>query len=279
LEKIMKFGVAVGSGPIRVLVADSNQTQSQLLAAALRRQPTFNVSTCNAELTACRLAVESSCAEVLLIGDGGDDHENQRELVRTLHRSYPKMAIILLLDSYDHELVVSALRGGARGLFCRASQPFKALCKCIWAVHAGQFWANTEQMGYVIEALVHSPGINVTNERGDSLLTRREGQVVTLVAEGLGNRAIAKQLKITENTVKKSLLRIFDKLGISNRVELVLYALARREAEASRACAEIACPNPSRLLQCRLESVRHRQQLVSVKVDTSIPIVNAVPEA
>jgi Bacterial regulatory proteins, luxR family len=90
--------------------------------------------------------------------------------------------------------------------------------------------------------------------------------VVTLVAEGLGNRAIAKQLKVTENTVKKSLLRIFDKLGISNRVELVLYALTNRE-EGARVSAQDACPNPSRLAQCKLESARERQPLVSLDLD------------
>ena len=55
--------------------------------------------------------------------------------------------------------------------------------------------------------------------------------MVSLVEEALGNRDIAQQLKIKENTVKKSLLRIYDKLGVSNRVELVLYALAHRRTE------------------------------------------------
>jgi DNA-binding CsgD family transcriptional regulator len=59
-------------------------------------------------------------------------------------------------------------------------------------------------------------------------LTAREEQVVNLVAEGIGNREIGEQLGIKENTVKKSLLRIYDKLGVSNRVELVLYALTHR---------------------------------------------------
>jgi DNA-binding CsgD family transcriptional regulator len=72
----------------------------------------------------------------------------------------------------------------------------------------------------------------VVNAKGEGLLTARENQVVNLVAEGGGNREIASQLGITENTVKKSLLRIYDKLGVSNRVELVLYALTHRDAQA-----------------------------------------------
>ena len=95
-------------------------------------------------------------------------------------------------------------------------------------VHEGQFWANTEQMGYVIDALTSGPPARVIAANGVGLLPLREEQVVNLVAEGIGNREIANQLGIMENTVKKSLLRIYDKLGVSNRVELVLYALTHR---------------------------------------------------
>jgi DNA-binding NarL/FixJ family response regulator len=98
-------------------------------------------------------------------------------------------------------------------------------------VHQGQLWANTEQMGYIIDALKSNPTLQVINARGEGLLTAREAQVVNLVAEGLGNRGIAELLHIKENTVKKSLLRIYDKLGVSNRVELVLYALTHRETD------------------------------------------------
>src|SRR5207245_5447868 len=90
-----------------------------------------------------------------------------------------------------------------------------------------------EQLRDVLDALMLSPGMHVTNSRGEGLLTPREEQVVGLVAEGAGNRDIAERLNIKENTVKKSLLRIYDKLGVSNRVELVLYALTHRGAETS----------------------------------------------
>jgi DNA-binding CsgD family transcriptional regulator len=73
----------------------------------------------------------------------------------------------------------------------------------------------------------------VLNVRGEGLLTPREDQVVRLVAEGIGNRDVALQLGVKENTVKKSLLRIYDKLGVSNRVELVLYALTHSGADSS----------------------------------------------
>ena len=216
---------------IRVLVADSNQTQSEVLSSALRRQPGVKITCCHSDLSDCLQALRSTPVDVVLMGDGSSDHARLIDAVRVLHASHPHVGLILLLDSYDRNLVVDAMRAGARGLFCRARDPFRSLCRCIAVVHRGQFWADTEQMGYVIDALTSPSPARVLNAKGEGLLTTREEQLVNLVAEGIGNRGIAEQLGIKENTVKKSLMRIYDKLGVSNRVELVLYALTHRRAE------------------------------------------------
>jgi DNA-binding NarL/FixJ family response regulator len=156
---------------IRVLVADSNQTQSQLLSSALRRQPGLKVTCCRSELSDCLQALRSAPADILLLGDGPADHDRLIETLRNLHANHPRLGLILLLDSYDRNLVVNAMRSGVRGLFCRATQPFRALCRCIAVVYQGQFWANTEQMGYVIEALTSSPSMRIINAKGDGLLS------------------------------------------------------------------------------------------------------------
>ena len=219
---------------ISILVADSNQTQTQLLCGALRRQGTFKVSQCRPQLADCLAVLESDQADVLVLADGlTDDRDRLYELLRGVHSGFPKLAIVLLLDNYDRELVVNSLRAGARGLFCLASMPFKSLCRCITSVHQGQYWTNTEQMRYVIDALSIGPSVRLINSRGQVMLTSREEQTVNLVTEGLNNREIARELNLKENTVKKSLLRIYDKLGVSNRVELVLYALSHCRARTS----------------------------------------------
>jgi DNA-binding NarL/FixJ family response regulator len=92
-------------------------------------------------------------------------------------------------------------------------------------VAAGQIWANTEQLNYVMDLISEVPSLRILNARGGRLLTPREEQVVALVAEGLGNRQIAGELNLSQHTIKKYLFRIFEKLGISTRVELVLYAV------------------------------------------------------
>ena len=224
---------------ISVLVADSNQTQSQLLCGALRRQGTFKVAGCLAQLSECLSVLESDPANVLLLADGiTDDRDQLYELLRGVHSGYPDLAVVLLLDHYDRELVVNSLRAGARGLFCLASMPFKSLCRCITSVHQGQYWTNTEQMRYLIDALSMGPSVRLINARGQAVLTAREEQTVALVTEGLNNREIARELNLKENTVKKSLLRIYDKLGVSNRVELVLYALSHWQTRTSDSAQE-----------------------------------------
>jgi DNA-binding NarL/FixJ family response regulator len=116
-------------------------------------------------------------------------------------------------------------------------------------VHQGQIWANNEQLMFIVDALTLGSTLHITNTHGESLLTPREEQVVAQVSAGLPNRSIARHLGVAENTVKKSLLRIFDKLGVSNRVELVLYALTQRkikgqEPTVQRPSVSVPAPRP-----------------------------------
>jgi DNA-binding NarL/FixJ family response regulator len=226
-------------GIVRVLVADSNQTESQLLCGALRRQGTFKVESCRAELSECLSLLEANPEDVLALADRfTNDRDRLYELLRSVRSGYPNLAIVLLVSHYDRELVVNSLRTGVRGLFCLASMPFKSLCRCITSVHQGQYWTNTEQMRHVIDALSMSRSVRVINSCGQAVLTPREEQTVNLVTEGMKNREIATELKVKENTVKKSLLRIYDKLGVSNRVELVLYALSHSQQRSSESVQE-----------------------------------------
>jgi len=223
------------SKPLHVLLADSNQTQRQLLATALRRRPEFRVSACDLEANAVFSALSPDGADVAVINVGHPrDGWQDMTMVRRLNVTHPTVSKVLLLDSYDRDLVVNAFRSGARGLFCFSENPFRMLCKCIQVVSQGQVWANNAQLQYLVEVLAEVPSLRMVNARGAKLLTAREEQVVALVADGLSNRQVAQELNLSEHTIKKYLFRIFDKLGISSRVELVLYAVTHggsRQAE------------------------------------------------
>lgn len=223
------------SSSIAVLVCDSNHLQSQLLVDALRKRPEFAVRSCPMEADAVLSCLATSAADVAVMNVAhASTGWADMGPVRRLHLSHPEVAKILLLGAHDRDSVVDAFRCGARGLFSFSEHSFRLLCKCIQSVHEGQVWANTDQIQQLIEALTQVPSLRVVNSRGLKLLTPREEQVVALVADGLSNRAVATELNLSEHTIKKYMFRIFDKLGISSRVELVLYAVSNstvRQAE------------------------------------------------
>ncbi|MGA8274408.1 MAG: response regulator transcription factor [Candidatus Sulfotelmatobacter sp.] len=222
----MSSPLTAAPASIPVLIADSNRIQAQLLTSALRRRSEFHISTCLVDVDSMLQAFTLAPVKVVLLSlNRSAEIAAQMEAMRRIHVSHPAIAKIVLVDSYDRELVLSAFRSGARGIFCLTNTQFRLLCRCIQRVAEGQIWANTEQMRFLLDLVSEVPSLRVLNSRGRQLLTPREEQVVALVAEGLGNRAIARELSLSEHTVKKYLFKIFDKLGTSSRVELVLYAV------------------------------------------------------
>lgn len=206
--------------------------QCQLLTAALRRRPEFEVTSCPLDPDLILKAATETGAQVAIMNiDDARSGVLHLSAVRQLHLAHPEVAQVLLLDAYSPESVVNAFRSGARGLFCFSRYPFRMLCKCIQVVRKGQIWVSGDQVEFLVDGLNQVSSLRVVNTRGMKLLTPREEQVVALVADGLSNRQVARELQLSEHTVKKYLFRIFDKLGVSSRVELVLYAVSNGRAE------------------------------------------------
>jgi DNA-binding NarL/FixJ family response regulator len=132
------------------------------------------------------------------------------------------------MDDGAREGVIEAFRAGARGIF-RRSTPMNLLARCIAAVNSNQIWASSADMLQVIGALQSAMPFKGVNSRGEELLTKREQELVPLVANGLTNREISTRLGVSEHTIKNHLFRIYEKLGISSRVELILYAVSERD--------------------------------------------------
>jgi DNA-binding NarL/FixJ family response regulator len=219
---------------ISVLLADSSPMQLQLLTAALRRRPEFKVVSCPLDADILHQAIKTSSPEVLVFAPNTNSKASEDiALLRRLRVSYPNVVQILLVESADRDLAVNAFRSGVPGLFCFGKSPFRLLCKCIQVVHRGQIWASAQQIDYLLDLVTQVPSLRVVNTKGNSLLTPREEQVVALVAEGFANKEIAQELALSEHTVKKYLFRIFDKLGISTRVELALYAVNHGEPRSA----------------------------------------------
>jgi len=137
---------------------------------------------------------------------------------------------MIMDDQSERELAVDAFRAGVSGIFNK-SAPFQNLKKCLTAVHEGQIWANNTEVQRILDALQKTATLRCVNHRGELLLSKREQEIVPLVAEGLTNREISARLSLSEHTVKNHLFRIYEKIGISSRVELILFATTRHDAE------------------------------------------------
>jgi two-component system, NarL family, nitrate/nitrite response regulator NarL len=219
---------------IRVLAADSTRMSSQLLAEALAQDRQFEVTGIEPKGASILEAVAHKKPHVLLVSAVLEESAMLGfDLTRQVCASYPETRVILLMDTSSRSAVVEAFRCGAQGVFSR-TESSKSLAKCINNVYQGQVWASSAELRYLLDAFRESEPMQLVDSRGEAILSKREQDVVRCVAEGLSNREIASRLKLTEHTVKNYLFRIFDKLGVSSRVEVVLYVFRlRKELGAS----------------------------------------------
>jgi DNA-binding NarL/FixJ family response regulator len=211
---------------IRVLAADNTSMNTQLLVEALAREAQITIAGSPAKAGEVLAAAKRERPDIALISARqGEEGTAGFALCRDICATSPGTRVIMLLDSSERSAVIDAFRSGARGVFCR-TESLKLLAKCIVCVHKGQIWARSEELHFLLEAVSEPTPMRFATVGGKSLLSARELDVVRCVAEGLSNREIAHRLTLREHTVKNYLFRIFDKLGVSSRVEVVLYALS-----------------------------------------------------
>ncbi|MGA9566207.1 MAG: response regulator transcription factor [Candidatus Korobacteraceae bacterium] len=218
--------MATRARAIRVVTADSNHMAVRLLSDALGKEPGLSVVATAANYESFLRSVQTATPDIALISaalPGGP--------MKTTHGAtdsscpMPPCPWVLLLDESEPRLVVSAFRAGAKGVFSRTQSDIRLLAKCIRRVMEGQVWVDSAQMRYLLDAFTGTGSEHAVDKTPK--LTPREESVVRLVVQGMVNREIAHQLHLSDHTVKNYLFRIFDKLGVSNRVELALYAVAR----------------------------------------------------
>ena len=168
--------------------------------------------------------------EITMVGEA----QNGEEAIKLVAKLKPdvllldlrmpdKGGVVVLTAAEDDRDVIRAMRLGARGVVLKQSAT-ELLVKSIHRVHAGEIWLDNRMTAEVLKAFSKSSEAG----REKPLLSGREKEVVQLVAQGFRNKEIGEKLFISEQTVKNHMHNIFDKLGVSDRLELALYALHHR---------------------------------------------------
>jgi len=224
----------------RVLISEASKMYCDLLKMAFLAVPErFQVVACASKTAEILAMIQQHQPTVAIISDSLEEVPLAGlKILPEVRRVNPDTRILMALGSSDKELVIEAFRFGADGVFCRSS-PFELLCKSVDALSQGQIWANATELRYVMNEFTRTPKQRKVDPTVENRMTKREADVVRLAVEGLSNREIAGELGLTEHTVKNYLFRVFDKLGVSNRVELVLSCLRQEEAAREEAIVEL----------------------------------------
>lgn len=221
--------------PITLVVASPSALTSEVMSRAFnQRRKQFKVLGCTYTCKDLLKHVADHHPDVALV-DARLESDATAGLwaLRELRAAQSATRAIMLVDCSEPEQVIQAFSHGARGVICK-TEPFEVLCKCIRCVHDGQVWADSSQLQWIVQALSERQPVHIVSATGAPLLSKREEQIVRMVVDGMTNAEIRSQLGVSAHTVKNHLYHIYNKLGISNRAELLLYAFASRGSRRGR---------------------------------------------
>ncbi|HEV2175933.1 MAG TPA: response regulator transcription factor [Terriglobia bacterium] len=143
------------------------------------------------------------------------------EVIGRTQKLLPRMKIVLLADHVDEEFELRAIKAGARGCVSKKEDP-QFLAKALVVVAQGEIWISQRAGSRIIGEFIRSRD-KENNRNGSSELSRREWEILSLVAQGYRNKQVANRLFVCESTIKTHLYTMYKKLQISNRLEAVLY--------------------------------------------------------
>jgi len=205
---------------------------NQLLAESLGRDPRFEIVAIATPTEILSIVMARQPHLALISADLDSGIRKGLQIARMLNRRHPSIHIVILLETSGRESVIAAFRCGAAGVFCR-TDPLSELHTCIERVSEGEIWVSRSHSPFLLEALRNIPSCEGMEGGKMSLLSHRELQVAEYVAQGQGNKQIADQLGLSEHTIKNYLFRVFEKLGVSNRFELLFLLFKECNGQAT----------------------------------------------
>jgi len=216
---------------IRIVIADDHAIFRDGLRRLLESEPEFEVAGEAADGAEALALVPQARPDILLL-DLAMPRMPGLETLREMAAQQTNVRVILLTAAVENRQMIEALQIGAKGVVMKEAAT-QILLKAIRTVMAGQYWVGREQVADMAQFLrAHAAGQQHSKAKSYGL-TRREIEILSTIVSGLSNKEIAQKFSLSEDTVKHHLTNIFDKLGVSSRLELALFAINNRLIESA----------------------------------------------
>jgi DNA-binding NarL/FixJ family response regulator len=216
-----------GKRPVRMILADSQAIFRTGLRKIFALEDDLRV-VAQAETFAQTISAAGKFeADVILLESALAP--NPTEAITELTKAAPSAKVVVVTSQPTQDETLEFYRRGAQGIVSRTIEP-ELLMHCLRKVASGEPWLDEKSANWVLQAY-RSQGIQTTAARPHVHLTHKEMQIVSCVTQGMKNKEIASRVGTTEQVVKNYLRKVYDKLGVSDRLELALYCLHHRLME------------------------------------------------
>jgi DNA-binding NarL/FixJ family response regulator len=206
---------------VRVIVADTQAIFRAGLRKIFALEDDIRVVGQAETLAQTQSAVAKFSADILIFESALTP--NPLEAVVELMRQYPKLKLAVVTPSADEELTLDLFRRGVHGVVSREVEP-ELMVECLRKIVSGECWLDSQGIHWVLEAY-RNQGTRPAGSRPKVQLTPKEMLIVSCVTQGMKNKEIALRVGTTEQVVKNYLRKVYDKLGVADRLELALYCL------------------------------------------------------
>ena len=206
---------------VRVIVADTQAIFRAGLRKIFALEDDIRVVGQAETLAQTQSAVAKFSADILIFESALTP--NPVEAVVELMRQYPKLKLAVVTPNADEELTLDLFRRGVHGVVSREVEP-ELMVECLRKIVSGECWLDSQGIHWVLEAY-RNQGTRPAGSRPKVQLTPKETLIVSCVTQGMKNKEIALRVGTTEQVVKNYLRKVYDKLGVADRLELALYCL------------------------------------------------------
>jgi DNA-binding NarL/FixJ family response regulator len=216
-----------GKGTIRVIVADTQAIFRAGLRKIFALEDDIRVVGQAESFDQTVTAIQKFSADIVIFEAALTP--NPLDAVSDLIRQSASCRIVVVLQEPDQEMTLDLFRRGAHGIVSREIEP-EVLVECLRKVAQGEPWLESRAVAWVMQAY-RTQGLRPAGSRPKVSLTPKESLIVSCVTQGMKNKEIALRVGTTEQVVKNYLRKVYDKLGVADRLELALYCLNHRVVE------------------------------------------------